>query len=42
MITMLCTSAHAYTHAPLEASRRFDFRVLNWTPDPATGIRAHG
>lgn len=30
MITMLCTPAHAYTHAPLEASRRFDFRVLNW------------
>jgi len=30
MITLLCTSAHAYTAAPLQASGRFDFRVLTY------------
>lgn len=30
MITLLCTRSHAYTAAPLQASRRFDFRVQNY------------
>jgi hypothetical protein len=30
MITLLCTTAHSYTHAPLQASDRFDFRVTSY------------
>jgi hypothetical protein len=30
MITLLTTTAHAYTHAPLVASDRFDFRMLSY------------
>jgi len=37
MITMLCTGAHAYTTEPLQACRRFDFRVLNYN----RALRSH-